>query len=353
MDFATPDFVLNAIRDRLEHPVVGYTDEPEELIAAVVDWGKRRFDWNIHPDWLVFYTSLVPGLNVAVRSVGNDGDPTLIFNPIYPPFLKLAEINHREMLTSALLDTGRQWVIDYDNLDELTSQHQNLSALICNPQNPTGRVYTESELTQFATICLRNHTVMVCDEIHWGLILDEDAEHIPLASIDEEIANQTITLTSHTKSYNLAGLQCALAIIPNETLRDQFVAAKSGWTSAVSPLAYAAATAAFNDRTNWLNELQSYLRVNRDLIQDRLGNLNNLAMRHVEGTHLGWIDARQLNVEHPAAYFEAHGLGFSDGVEFGAEGYVRFNFATPRSLIERALTRLETASECSPLKSNL
>ena len=349
MDFATPGFVLDAIRQRLEHPVIGYTEPPEDLVAAIVNWAHRRFNWHIHPDWFVFYTSLVPGLNVAVRTIGEDHSATIICTPIYPPFLKLAEINRRRMLKSSLQIEDSWWVMDLDDISSKTSQNPDSSVLISNPQNPTGRVYTESELTNLAEACIRNNATIVSDEIHWGLVLDEDKQHLPLASIDEEIADNTITLISHTKSYNLAGLQSALAIIPNSDLRERFICAKSGWTSAVSPLAYAGATAAYNDETTWLPELQAYLRVNQDLLETCVHSLANLSMQHGEGTHLSWIDARQLPVKNPAKYFEAHGLGFSDGVEFDAPGFVRFNFAAPRSLIKQALERLSRASVCAPL----
>ena len=352
MDFATPAFILDAIRERLDHPVLGYTDEPEELVAAVVEWADRRFNWTLHPDWLVFYTSLVPGLNVAVKSIGSDGDAIVICTPIYPPFLKLAEINRRKMLTSPLIKDPSGWVMDLDNIEAQLKNRANNSILVSNPQNPTGRVYSNSELVNFANVCIRQKTTMVSDEIHWGLVLDEEATHTPLASIDEEIAQHTITLISHTKSYNLAGLQSALAIIPNDEIRSSFIKAKSGWTSAVSPLAYAGAVAAYRDQSSWLPELQSYLRVNRDLIETTVSKCNNLSMSHVEGTHLAWIDARQLPVADPTAYFEANGLGFSDGVDFNGEGFVRFNFATRRELVEAALGRLKTASSCAPIREH-
>ena len=349
MDFATPEFILDSIRTRLEHPVIGYTELPEELVAIFIDWAERRYGWRIHPDWLIPLTSLVPGLNAAVRCLGDDGDASVVMTPIYPPFLKTAAINHRVQIRSPLQLHDDRWVMDFDDIETKTRDKSSRTVMLSNPQNPTGRIYKRDELQSLAEICLRSNTVIVSDEIHWGICLEPGSNHIPLATLGDEVDENTITLISHTKSYNIAGLQSAFAVIRNPELRERFDVAKSGWMSSVSPLAYAAAMAAYSDDTTWLAELQTYLRSNRDLLTDSVSKLPNLSMVTVEGTHLGWIDARAIPVRDHAAYFESHGLGFSDGVEFGTPGFVRFNFATPRSVLKRGIRRLETASSCAPI----
>ena len=349
MDFATPEFILDAIRARLEHPVIGYTELPEELVGVFIDWAERRYGWRVHPDWLVAFTSLVPGLNAAVRCVGNDGDASVVMTPIYPPFLKTAAINHRKQIRSGLLLDHDRWIMDFDDIGSKTREKSTRTVMLSNPQNPTGRIYTRDELQSLADICVRSNTVIVSDEIHWGICLEPGSTHVPLATLGDEIEENTITLISHTKSYNIAGLQSAFAVIRNPELRERFETAKNGWMSSVSPLAYAAAIAAYSDDSSWLEELQSYLRANRDLLTEAVSKLPNLSMAPVEGTHLGWIDAREIPVRDHASYFESHGLGFSDGVEFGAPGFVRFNFATPKSVLERGLNRLKVASACAPL----
>lgn len=348
MDFATPDFILDGIRTRLEHPIIGYTEVPDELMGAFVDWADRHYGWHVHPDWLVAFTSLVPGLSAAVRSVGTDGDASVVMTPIYPPFLKTAAINRRRQVRSPLMLEGERWVMDLDDLAQHTSDPNTRTVMLSNPQNPTGRVYSAAELEAIWELCVRNNTVIVSDDIHWGLCLDEHLEHVPIATLGEEIENNTITLLSHTKSYNIAGLQSAFAVIRNAALRERFEDAKDGWMSGVSPLAYAAAIEAYADRSTWLSELQTYLRGNRDILEATVAKLPNISTSHVEGTHLAWLDARAIPVQDHAAYFEAFGLGFSDGVEFGAPGFVRFNFATPRSILEAGLQRLETASASAP-----
>ncbi len=348
MDFNTPEFILDAIRARIDLPVLGYTDPPDALIGTFIDWAERRYGWQIHPDWLIDFTSLVPGLNAAVRTVGEDGDALVILVPIYPPFLKTAAINRRAQILSSLVVQKGKWVMDLDDIERKTRAANVRSIAISNPQNPTGRVYDSDELRAFGEICLRNDTVIISDEIHWGLCLERGSRHIPIATLSDEIQEHTISLISHTKSYNIAGLQSAFAVIRNPDLRKRFKTAMDGWMSGVSPLAYAAAIAAYADRSTWLPELQTYLRANRDLLERTAGELANLDMKHVEGTHLGWLDARAIPVRDHAAYFESHGLGFSDGTEFGTPGFVRFNFAAPRVVLERGLQRLCQASACAP-----
>ena len=341
MDFATPQFILDAIHDRLKHPILGYTEVPERLEATVIAWAEQRFGWRLNPDWIVWISAVVPGMNMALRSVGDAGDTTLHFTPIYPPFLDMAAHNDQIALTSQLQLADDLWVMDLDDVRKKCASARSL--LFCNPQNPTGRIYTQEELQGLADVCLETGTILVSDEIHWGLILDRDKEHIPIASLSPEIELNTITILSHTKSYNLAGMQSAIAIIPSERLRRNYEDAIKGWMTSGSPLAYAAATAAYEDDSSWLVELTAYLRSNRDLLEKTVNDSNLISMAHVEGTHLGWIDARALPVRDPKRYFDAFGLGLSDGKEFGAPGFVRLNFATPSALLEQGMTRLQNA----------
>lgn len=346
MDFAAPDFLLAAVQERLKHPILGYTETPEPLVAAFVNWAQDRFDWFIDPEWLVWIHGVVPGINLCIRSIGSRNSPILVPIPVYPPFLRLAENNDRTMVTSNLLKDNGQWVMDFD---ELESAAQDCSVLaMCNPQNPTGRIYTEAELCELAEVCIRTNTVLIADEIHWGLTLDSDRPHIPVASLDPTYADNTITLLSHTKAYNIPGLQVGVAIIPNAQLREKFEYWNEKLYGSISPLSYAAATAAYEDRGPWLTEVNDYLKTNRNILRDTIDSTTNLEMSHVEGTYLGWLDASQIPVSDPAAYLEAFGIGLSPGIDFGATGMVRFNFATPRTVLENGLKRLKEASNCAP-----
>ena len=343
MDFPVPKFLRDAISERMEHPILGYTDVGDELNSAFVSWLQRRYDWQIEPDWLVWVSSIVQAMNVAVKVVGQPGDESLVMVPVYPPFLKMPENGFRALTTSRLQCIESRWVMDYDDLNEKTKTASSL--LFSNPQNPTGRVYTKAELQQLSDICLEHNVIILSDEIHWGVVLEPGCKHQPIASLAPEIANQTVTFFSHTKTYNISGLPSAVVIIPNEDIRSAFEIARYGLAHNISPLALSATLAAYNDRSSWLDELKVYLRKNRNLLQAAVNQTQTLSMTNIEGTHLGWIDARAIPVEDKAAYFEAFGLGLSNGSDFCRDGFVRFNFAAPTKLVSQGLERLVEAAD--------
>ena len=345
MDFPVPSFLVAAVSKRLEHASLGYSNPPDSVTEAFVGWCAKRLRWIVDPDWLVWIHGVVPGLNLAVRSVGVTNDQILIPIPVYPPFLKLAGNNYRRMQQSSLVLTAGQWLMDFEDLRDKASACSAL--VVCNPQNPTGRIYTETELRQLAALCLDTNTVLVSDEIHWGLTLDSKQPHLPVASLDPEFANNTITLISHTKAYNIPGLQVGMAVIPNEKLRTAFIETQERLYGSISPLSFAAAEAAYRDESTWLSELNAYLSQNRELLQEAIDSTTNLSMTHVEGTCLGWIDASNIPVKDPAAYFEAFGLGLSPGKDFGSTNMVRFNFGTSKQVLQQGIERLLQASSCA------
>lgn len=345
MDFATPNFILEAISARLQHPILGYTSPPNELFEVFTAWAARNFGWLIDPEWVVPVTAVVPGLHLAVRSIGTIGDGCLIPYPIYPPILEVPEQNNRRALHSRLERHNTSWVMDLGDIAKKARESSTL--VLCNPQNPTGRVYSHDELLELATLCLELDTTIISDEIHWGLILDDDCSHVPIASLSQDIADNTITLLSHTKSYNVAGLLTAMAIVPNASLRERMRVLVERTMPSGSPLAYAAAVAAYADTSSWLQELNSYLRTNRDQVKQTIDDLPDVGMADIEGTHLAWIDVRSLPVQNAVAYFEAFGLGLSDGAEFGSPGFVRLNFAAPHKLLYQGLQRFRKAIACA------
>ena len=346
MDFTAPDFVLEALHERIDHGVLGYAEAQPALVDAACAWFWQRFNWKVDPDWLIWIPGVVPGLNIASRAIGSEDDALIIMTPVYPPFLSVPENSNKQMLSSPLIYDGKKWSIDFADIEDKARLASGL--LLSNPQNPTGRVYSENELSKLAEICIANDVIVVSDEIHWGIVLDVNRSHIPIASISEEISLTTITLIASTKTYNVAGLNCALGVIPDPSLRERFVDATTGFVSHISPLAYTAALATFLDRSSWIKDLVAYLRVNRDLLERCVDETPGIAMAHVEGTYLGWIDARSLQVDDPATFFENHGLGFSNGFDFNGEGFVRFNFACHRDLLLEGIERLKRAvSSCN------
>ncbi len=341
MDLPTPDFILQAVRQRLEHPILGYTNVPNELNEALIDCLAQRYDWSVHPSWLVWIPGVVVGLNLAAQAVAQPNDPIYVMPPVYFPFLDIANNAQAQRVDVPLIEAG--WRMDLDALNaranETESARQRL-LLLCNPQNPTGRAYSEAELRALGDQCKRHNLVICSDEIHCDLLLDEKARHIPIASLDPDLADRSITLLAPTKTYNMPGLGCAVAVIPNPKLRHAFRSARRGLVSGITVLGYAAAIAAYRQDQRWIMELRDYLRGN----YQRLASVAGSRLTPLQATYLGWLDVRDLAAQaDPARFFESHGLGLSDGAAFGAPGFVRFNFACARPLLEQGLERLAKA----------
>jgi len=270
--------------------------------------------------------------------VAEPGGSVLIPTPVYYPMLTTAQHAGQTSIEVPMIRDGQRWVMDFDALHAARRAGTRL-LLFCNPQNPTGRVFDRAELDTLAEFCLRHDMYLCSDEIHCALVLDEHARHVPAASLGPEIADRTISLYAATKTYNIPGLGCAVAVIPNAELRRAFRQATAGLVPGVGPLAYAASTAAFADTSDWVARLLAYLRANHD----RLGAVVGARMTPVEATYLAWIDLTDCELENPGAYLESHGLGLSDGAAFGGPGFVRFNFACPRSLLEQGIARFQEA----------
>jgi len=337
MDFAAPDFLLQALRERLEHPLLGYTRPPPGLSETFCDWLARHSGWQVEPDWLVWIPGVVPGLNLAARAVAADCGSVLIPTPVYYPFLSTPGNAGLATIEVPLVDDGQRWVMDPAALEQACRRDSGLF-MLCNPQNPTGRIYRRDELIMLAEFCEQHDLIILSDEIHCSLLLD-DTPHVPIASLDPAIAARSVSLFAATKTYNVPGLSCAVAVIPDAGLRRRFRAAQAGLVPGIGPLELVAAEAAFADRSAWLPALLDYLRGNRERVAAVAGE----RMRHVEATYLAWLDVRDLDQGPPGAYFESQGLGLSDGAPFGGPGYVRFNFACPRELLDRGLERLAAA----------
>ena len=343
MDFRAPPFILQALRERLDHGIFGYTTTPPELVEAVLDWLATEFDWNVAPNAVVWLPGVVTGFNLACRAVGAPGDSVMMNIPVYYPFLSAPENGGRNGIEVPLALSGRGgWEIDFDAMGAALAPRTRLF-LLCNPQNPTGRMYSEGELVELAKFCDRHDLLICSDEIHCSLRLDAHRRHIPIATLSEGIAARTITLMAPTKTYNVPGLGCSFAIIPDAALRRRFLHARAGLVPGISPFAYAAATAAYLDGSDWLPSLLDYLRGNRNALQACVAGLPGVRMTHVEATYLGWIDVRELRLDDPLRHFEAHGIGLSDGAQFHGPGFVRFNFGCPRATLDAGLLRFAAA----------
>ncbi len=342
MDFRSPPEVIKAIEKRTAHGVFGYTLPPQELSRLIVSMLEKTYDWKVDPKWVVWLPGLVTGINVACRAVGRDDDEVMTAVPIYPPFLKAPGFNRRKLVKVPLKEEDRSWQFDFDRLEQMITPNTRMF-MLCSPHNPVGRVFSRSELARLAAIC-HDHNIIICsDEIHCGLILDEDKEHIPTATLDSEIAERTITLMAPSKTFNTPGLGCAFAVISNPKLRKQFKNSMDGIVPMPNALGYAATFAAFSECGDWHAALLDYLRENRRTVSSAIQEMPSLSMAPVEATYLAWIDMRSSGLEKPVRFFEEAGVGLQDGIEFGGPGFARLNFGCPRMLLEKGLNRMKAA----------
>lgn len=340
MDFASPPPVMEALHQRISHGVFGYGTVNQSLVNAVLNYLNKSFQWSVEPRWIIWLPGLVTGLNVACRSVGDSRDAVLTTVPIYPPFLSAPGYSDRRLITSSLQCSNRQyWEMDFDSLEK-TIDKQTRLFILCNPHNPTGRVFTRKELSTLAQICLENDLVICSDEIHCDLILEPGCRHIPLATLSPDIARRTITLMAPSKTYNIPGLSCSFAVIPDDKLRRRFKQAMAGIVPHVNILGMVAAQAAYEHGQSWLDELRVYLLANRTETWQAVSKMAGLKMGAGQATYLAWIDARDMNLSDPAKWFEDAGVGLSNGAEFGRAGFVRLNFGCRRSLLLQALERM-------------
>ncbi len=342
-DFLSPPEVIAALTARAQHGVFGYGRPTASMVETVLATCADQWRWEIEPDWLVWLPGLVCGINVTCRAVGQPGDGVVSFTPVYPPFLQAPGLMERELVTVPLSgDNETGWAVDGRRLEAGLKANGRL-LLWCHPHNPVGRSWRREELELVAETCLRHRTVICSDEIHSQLILAEGVSHVPLATLGPEVAARTVTLLAPSKVFNVAGLGCSLAVIPDEGLRRRFKRAKAGIVPGVNVMGLAAAEAAWKDGGAWLAAQNAYLRANRDYLAGRIAALAGVTMAPVEATYLAWLDVRSLDLPEPVAYFERHGLGFSDGRAFAGPGYVRLNFGCPRAVLAEACDRLDRA----------
>jgi len=341
MDFRSAPAILDALKQRVEHGVFGYTDPPPELNDVVAASLERDYAWKVRPEWLMWLPGLVTGINLVSRAIGDDGDDVVTAVPVYHPFLSGPVYQRRTMTRVPMRLEGAKWIWDLERLEAAITPRTRL-LLLCNPHNPVGRVFSRGELSALARIAEKRDLIIASDEIHCGLVLDRDKPHVCIATLGADVAARTITLMSASKTFNLPGLGCAFAVVSNDELRARLIRAAAGIVPRVTAMGFAAALAAYRDSAEWQRALVDYLRVNRDLLIERISAMAGLSVTPVEATYLAWIGV-DPRLREPAEFFERAGVGLYDGRVFGAEGYVRLNFGCPRALLERGLARIASA----------
>jgi cystathionine beta-lyase len=351
MDFRSPEPVIQALRHRVEHGVFGYGVELPEFSQTITERLQRLYGWSVSPDALVMLPGVIAGFNLACRAVTSPGAGVLLQTPLYPPILRVPGnigLSSDEMELSRQPDG--QYEIDFDALEKAITPRTQV-CIVCNPHNPIGRVYQRHELVRLAEICLRYNLIICADEIHCDVRFQGHG-HTPIAALAPEIAARCITLMAPSKTFNLPGLKCAFAIIPNAALREKFTAVRADLVpQSVNVLGYVAALAAYRHGQPWLDGLLRYLEANRDVVCRYVREyLPGVSMGTPEGTYLAWLDCRQAGIpgNDPYTFFlENAKVALNDGVTFGkgGQGFVRLNFGCPRTRLIQALEHMQKALE--------
>lgn len=350
MDFPVPPFVLEAVRKRAGHPVYGYSIIPDSYYEAVMGWQSGRYNWEILKDWILFSPGVVTGLNVIVQALTDPGDSIIVQPPVYFPFFSCVENNGRKLLYNQLVEKNGVYTIDFDDLENKMKSGARM-LILCSPHNPVSRCWSREELEWLGARSLEYGVLVVSDEIHCDLVF-EPHHHIPLATLSEEIAQNTITCIAPSKTFNLAGLFTSSIIIANDSLRRRFKHAAEKIHLSANIFGITAAEAAYREGEEWLGELMAYLKTNVSLVKDYLAvNMPEITVSPTEATYMQWLDFRQLGFSAPDLknhLINKAGLGFVEGPTFGpgGDGFQRINIACPRITLEMALERLPMILKC-------
>lgn len=350
MDFKTAPEIIDGLKIKIETGSFGYTKATADLAKITIERLQDYYHWQIKEEWIVWLPGLVPALNMACRTIGKDGDKALTLIPIYPPFLKAPNLARRQKITHDFELINNEYQIDFLKLERKIKEENIKIFLFCNPHNPIGKVFSKDELQKIAEICVRNNVLLCSDEIHCDLILNPQKKHICIASLSDEIANQSITLMSPSKTFNIPGLCCSFAIIPNPEIRHEFERSGEGFVPHPGTFGYAGCYAAFKFGKPWHLALVKYLQDNLTYIKERLQKIPKIKMIPPDATYLIWIDVRELHLINPGKYFESKGLGLSDGRIFKGGGFVRLNFGTSREILKEGLDRFESAVNAAHLE---
>jgi len=349
MDFRTPGFILDAIRERCEHPILGYTMTPKNFFPSMMNWIKEHHDWDVKREWIGFLPGIVPGLSFAVQSLSLPDDEIIVQSPVYYPFFHVIENNHRKLIINELTEKDGKFVMNLDDLERKFTPKTKLF-ILCNPHNPGGRVWTREELKQFATICEKHKVTIISDEIHADMVLPGNTKHTPFATVSEWAAQNTVTFMAPTKVFNMPGLVSSSYIIPNEDLHKQFAGfLQASELNSGNIFAYIGAIAAYEHGEEWRKQMLEYVQGNIDYIVGFLKtNIPKVKPMIPEASFLVWLDCKELGMETDQLFnffVQKAGLGLNKGTIFGPGGeyHLRLNVACPRSILVQAMEQLAEA----------
>ena len=347
MDFRAPAEIVSRMRQLCDFGVYGYTMVTDSYFDAVRNWFSSRFDWEVERKWLVTTPGVVFALSAAVKAFTEPGEGVLIQRPVYYPFTEVVENNGRVVVNSSLRYDKGSYAIDYEDLEAKLARDDVKLMLICSPHNPVGRVWTRDELSKVCRLCLKYNVKMVSDEIHADFVF-ANREHVPLASLSEQVRENCVVCTAPSKSFNLAGLQISNIFIPNRDMRHAFrrELEKTGLFG-VNMVGLCACQAAYESGGDWLDQLKEYLEGNIQFLKSFVyEHMPRIKVVDTEGTYLVWMDLQELNlVDQKNFIVNKAGLWLDTGSMFGEEGrgFERINVACPRAVLEEALNRLKRA----------
>lgn len=348
MDFATPPFVMDALKQRLEHPILGYTAEPADYKPAIIDWERKLHGWDIEPEWISFIPGIVRGIGMVINVFTRPGDDVVIMPPVYHPFRIVPEENGRNVVNVPLIeDADHCYHMDFVVLEKLDTKGGLL--ILSNPHNPGGRMWTADELRRLAEICKHKNLLVISDEIHADMAL-WGKSHVPFASVNEAAASNSITFCAPSKTFNIPGIVSSFAVVPDKAIRERFYSWLTANELGEGPIfSYIAAIAAYRHGKEWRDEMLRYVEDNIRFVEDYCArHLPGVKALRPDASFLVWLDCRGLGLNHDALIDlfvnKAH-LALNDGAMFGkeGEGLMRLNVGTPRATLTQVLDRLATA----------
>ncbi len=345
MDFASPPCVLDAVQERIDHGVFGYAHAHDGLNEALTEYLTARHKAEVSIDHIIHLGGLVVALSLIARAFVSAGEAIMTCTPVYPPFLGVAHDAEAETIQVPHTLTDGKYSFDWEAMEAAITDKTKVF-ILCNPQNPLGRSFTKTEVTQVAEFCHKHDLVLVSDEIHCDLVFNEDVQpffsaiHLP-----EKLKQKLIVLQAPSKTYNIAGLGYAFAIIENDSLRRKFNQTKGHTLPEINCIAFYTAEAAYRHGEPWRQELLAYLKKNRDTITDFVRNeMPYLSIPDIEATYLAWIDCSNLGLKNPAEYLEKDaGLFLSDGAYFASPQHIRFNYGCPHSRVLEGLAKIKAS----------
>ncbi|TFG26331.1 MAG: pyridoxal phosphate-dependent aminotransferase [Promethearchaeota archaeon] len=349
MDFLSPSPIIEAIIHRAKHGVYGYTFIPQTYYQAIINWFQRRHNWTIHKDWIYHVPGVLPGISFAVQAFSKPGDKIIVQNPIYTPFYSIIKNNGCKKLLNPLKLLNGRYTMDFKDFKKKAEDPRSRFMILCNPHNPTGRVWTREELTTLGEICLENQILIISDEIHCDIVYP-GYKYVPFSSISKEFEQNSITCTAPSKTFNLPSLKVANVIIPNPSLRTQYnKIRKRNHMTSPNYFVSAVTEAAYNKCEDWLEQLILYIKDNLNFLKNFIQtNLPEVKVIEPEGTYLVWLDFRELGLgskEISNFLFDKAKVALWEGSLFGkgGKGFERINIACPRSILSEGLNRIAKA----------